>query len=239
MSDPAQTQRAGIDPYGTQSGRRAPDRPLRYSLFGLLTLILLVALGSALAVTLTRLRAAQTELNRLRQETGYLAPSGEDEIAAARLTSDQPMTYRLRVRVPASPPYRIAYSTLWPDSKSSPQWYGAVSVPPGESVLIVRLEKDPRDERWKITMLRRGPDGTRRIATVLPQDHVAVFRGSHDWLGSGIAKQTSTRPAGGSLRLLDERVLVGEGAMMLYGDSPPPENMIGVFVELQPDIGSI
>jgi len=68
---------------------------------------------------------------------------------------------------------------------------------------------------------------------------VEVFRGSHDWLRSGVSNETSTKPVGESLRLLDERVLVGEGAMMLYGDGPPADDMIGVFAELQPDIGAI
>lgn len=213
--------------------------PLRYSLTGMLNLLLLVALASACVISITRLRRAEAELARLREETGYLPPSGDDEIAAVRLTSDQPMTYRLRVRVPQSPAYRIVYSSHWPESRTSPQWFGAVGVPPGESVVTVQVVKDPRDERWKITTLRRGLDGTRRIATALPESQVKVFRGSHDWLSSGVTRHSSTRPVGDSLRLLDERVLVGEGAMMLYGDGPPADAMLGIFAELQPDIGAI
>ena len=120
-----------------------------------------------------------------------------------------------------------------------PKWFGAVDVPPGESVVIVRIMKDPRDDQWKITTLRRGASGTRRIATTLPADQVEIFLGSHDWLSAGVTLQTATRPAGQSLRLLDERILVGEGAMMLYGDRPPTGEMVGIFAELQPDIGAI
>lgn len=225
-----------MDPKIGSSSRRAP---LRFSITSLLLFLTVIALGSAQWITLWRLRAAESELSRLRQETGYLAPTADDQIAATRLTSDEPMTYRIRVRVPDSPRYRIAYSSLWPDSASSPKWFGAVDVPPGESVVILRVLKDPRDERWKITILRRNPDGTRRMATVLPQSHVDAFLGSHDWLRSGINQTTSTRPIGQSLRLLDERVLVGEGVMMLYGDKSPETDMIGVFAELQPDVGSI
>ncbi len=213
--------------------------PVQFSLTWLLTVLLVVALASAYGVTAARLRSAEAELIRLRKETGYLPPTDEDEIAAVRLISDQPMTYRLRVRVPASPRYRIAYSSLWPESAAAPRWFGAVAVPPGESVVTVRILRDPRDDRWKITALRRGADGTRRMATVLPEKHVDIFCGSHDWLGSGVTRQCSTRPIGQSLRLLDERVLVGEGAMMLYGDGPPSGEMVGVFAELQPDIGAI
>ena len=67
------------------------------------------------------------------------------------------------------------------------------------------------------------------MATVLPDDQVAIFRGSHDWLRSGISQQTATKQVGQSIRLLDERVLVGDGAMMLYGDKPPAGDMVGVF----------
>jgi hypothetical protein len=99
--------------------------------------------------------------------------------------------------------------------------------------------KDLRDERWKIAVTRRSEDSTRRIATVLPPDQVEVFVGSHDWLRTGVTRETTSLPVGEPLRLLDERILVGEGAMMLYGDRPPPDDMIGVFAELQPDIGPI
>ncbi len=113
--------------------------PVQFSLTWLLTVLLVVALASAYGVTAVRLRSAEAELIRLRKETGYLPPTDEDEIAAVRLISDQPMTYRLRVRVPASPRYRIAYSSLWPESAAAPRWFGAVAVPPGESVVTVRI----------------------------------------------------------------------------------------------------
>ncbi|KAA5540540.1 hypothetical protein FYK55_20625 [Roseiconus nitratireducens] len=213
--------------------------PYRFSLAGLLMLLSLIALGSGYIVTLVRLRNVQAELAVLRQETGYLEPTPDGTIAAVRLTSDQPMTYRLRVRVPQSPPYRIAYSSVWPTDASAPRWFAAVPVPPGESVVVVRVLNDPRDGRWKITTLRRAPSGTRRVATVLPAEHIAKFRGSHDWLSTGVTRSTASFPGGESLRILDERILAGEGATMLYGDKPPDQDMVGVYAELQPDVGPL
>ena len=99
--------------------------------------------------------------------------------------------------------------------------------------------KDPRDERWKIAAVQPGIEGTRRMATTLPRNQVDVFRQSNDWLRSGVAYESMVRPNGEKLRLLDERVLLGEGAMMLYGDKPPEEDLIGVFAELQPDTGPL
>ena len=128
---------------------------------------------------------------------------------------------------------------MWPKSGSKPVWFGAVKVPPGESLVVVQVLKDIRDDRWKIATLLRGPEGTRRMSTNLPATQVSVFRGSHDWISAGITAETWHKPVGESLRLLDERLLVGEGAMMLYGDGPPPDDLTGVFAELQPDAGAI
>lgn len=227
------------DPSQAGTSRTPSIAPLRYSLTGMLMFLLLVAVGSAYVHTLLRLRQAESELADLRQETGYLAPSDEGEIAATRLSTDQAMSYRLRVRVPESTPYRVVYSSLWPASQTGPKWFGAIRVPPGESVVIVRIIKDPRDEKWKISAVCPGVGGTRRMATSLPPKHIEVFRGSHEWLRSGISQKTETQPVGQALRLLDERVLVGEGAMMLYGDRAPSGDMIGVFAELQPDVGTL
>ncbi|MEO1617334.1 MAG: hypothetical protein AAFV88_15900 [Planctomycetota bacterium] len=210
-----------------------------FSLLGLIGLVLLVASLCGNFVTIGKLRSAETELVRLRAEAGYLEPTRETEIAAMRLSSDLPMAYRLRIRIPDGTPYRLVYSAIWPKGNSGPQWFGAVEVPPGEFEVLVRVLKDPRDERWKMTALRRSAAGTRRIATALPKACRDVFLGSHDWLRAGIARETLVRPSGESLRLLDERALVGEGAMMLYGDKPPPQDMVGVFAELQPDVGPI
>ena len=186
----------------------------RISIVGLLTALSFVALASAYSITLARLRSAAAEVRRLRNETGYLEPSSEDQVAAVRLVSDQPMTYRVRIRVPEAVPYRVVYSSVWPADATGPKWNGALPIPPGESIIILRVLKDQRDERWKIT-------------------------GSHEWLRSGVPRKTSRSPVGQSMRLFDDRALVGEGAMMLYGDSTPRGNMIGIFAELQPDVGAI
>lgn len=221
-----------------------PPRPGRFSLLQLLLALSVVALACGYVVTLSRLRSAQNELLRLRNELGYLEASGDEEIAAVRMTSDQPMTYRVRVRVPAKPAYRIAYSSLWPELSAQPDWFAAVPVPVGESLVIVRILKDPRDDRWKITTLVRGDlagesSGTRRMATVLPDEHTTIFRGSHEWLRAGIPRKTTLAPVGQSLRVLDDRALVGPGAQVLYGDRPPEQDTVGVFAELQPDIGPL
>ena len=92
----------------------------QFSLAQILFVLAFLALGAAYTVTVQRLRSAQEELFRLRSEVGYLDPTGDDQIAAVRLSSDEPLTYRLRIRVPSKPRYRLVYSTLWPSGNSGP-----------------------------------------------------------------------------------------------------------------------
>jgi len=187
-----------------------------------------------------RLQKSETDVSRLRSETGHLTETEPGQIAAARAPSDQPLTYRVRVRVPsASPRFRVAYSSLWPKQSASPQWYGAVPVPPGESLITVRIHEDPRDQRWKISTLVGTPQGTKRMATTLPPDQVGIFRGSHEVISTGIGRQTYAASSSDSIRLLDERWLVGEGSLLLYGDRAPERDQVGIYVELQPDIGPL
>ncbi|MEM6693001.1 MAG: hypothetical protein AAF664_26465, partial [Planctomycetota bacterium] len=118
----------------------------------------------ALTFNLFQSRKTLSELQRLRDEVGYLAPTNPNELAAAWVPSEMPLTYRLRVRVPEPDEsaaeirfgsrnqrsgYRIAYSTLWRRGTSQPEWYSALPIPPGESIVTVRVMADPRDGIWK------------------------------------------------------------------------------------------
>ena len=217
----------------------ATARRLRISIRGMLTLILFVALTIGYLVSQRRLHQAESELARLRRESGYLTASDPGQIAAARAPSDQPLTYRVRVRVPESPKYRVAYSSIWEKDTASPSWFAAVDLPPGESLVIVRVLSDPRDDRWKMTALVQSERGTKRFATALPDEHVRVFRGSHDAISMGLSRETVQVAKDDSIRLLDERWVVGEGGLLLYGDQSPKRDQIGIYAELQPDIGPL
>lgn len=197
--------------------------------------VLIAALVAGYAAMWHRLRQAETELTRLRAETGYLPPSEPGQIAAVRLFTDEVLTYRFRVRVPAEPRHRVVYSTVRPKDAASPHWFAGVDLPPGESVVTVRLGEDPRDERWKITALVRSPQGTKRVTTALLPDHAAVFRRPNDAIRAGIGRDPQLAAATDTIRLLDERLQVGEGGLLLYGERASEEDQIGVYAELQPD----
>jgi hypothetical protein len=219
----------------------------RWSLRTLLVAATLVALIVGNAVTISRLRRAQDELSQLRLEVGSLHQVPEGQLAAIRMPADLPLTYRFRVRTPNPPTdsarwnsqvpkrseYRIAYSTVLPRGRTQPEWYSAITVPPGESVVTIRIAEDPRDERWKISTLVQNANSTRRMGTVLPDKHTRIFRASHDVISTGVARQSVTMPAEGAIRLLDERWLVGEQSLLLYGDRATDEDQVGVYAELQ------
>jgi hypothetical protein len=215
-------------------------RSLRMSLREAIGLATIVMLGIGLIATTVRLRLREAELASMRSEFGYLSDSVAGQIAAARAPSEQPLTYRARMRVPeGATAYRVAYSSHWPQHAAAPQWFGAVPVPPGESILMVQIHEDPRDRRWKISAAVTARRGTRRMATVLPPEQVTLFRGSHEVVSTGIGRDTVAVPKDQSIRLLDERWLVGEAGLLLYGDRTPEQDQIGVYAELQPDVGPL
>jgi len=213
------------------------NRP-QISLRMLMIITLVCGLSVAYAMNFRRMRTAEAALQQLRTEIGYLEPSRDDEVAAVRVVVDEPLVWQARVRVPAKPRYRVAYSAVWRESTSKPDWFAAQPLPEGESVVTIRVMKDPRDDQWRISTIVRHLGGTGRIGTVLPDDVSAVFRGSHDVVSGGVGKQTVLRPSSESLRLFDERYFSG-ASLLLYGDRAPEADVIGVFAELQPDIGPL
>ncbi len=227
-------------PMGKNSGSPARRSIHRWSLREYLGLVTIISLVVALVSTSMRLRRSEAELSVLRKQFGYLSETDPGQIAAARAPSDQPLTYRMRVRVPQDAgSFRVAYSSHWPRDATGPLWYGAVEVPPGDSMITVRILQDPRDERWKISAIVSAPIGTKRMATVLPREHVEIFKGSHEVLSTGVGRQTLAVAMDRPIRLLDERWLVGEAGLLLYGDRAPESDQIGVYAELQPDRGPL
>lgn len=252
-NNPDLTERTSRPPAGHCRPRPASSRSIdtagraKWSLRTLLATATFIALVAGNAISIYRLREAREELSQLRLEVGSLHQVPKDQLAAIRMTADLPLTYKFRVQTPLPPKnparwnspipsrshYRIAYSTILPRGRTQPEWYSAITVPPGESVVTIRIAEDPRDEIWKISTLVQNATSTRRMGTVLPDDHTEIFRASHDVISTGVARQSVTAPADKAIRLLDERWLVGEQALLLYGDRPPDDDQIGIYAELQ------
>lgn len=212
---------------------------LRISLRGALVGIAMVVLLASNLVNLRRLRHSQRQLDALRAEVGYLVDTPADTIAAVRLPSDTPLSWRVRIRVPENTRYRVAYSAIWPARSASPEWFSALEVPPGESVVTVQIMQDPRDDRWKITTLLRHARGNQRMATAMVDSLSDVFRQPHDVLSTGVGRETVWLPAGSRLRLLDDRWITDERGLLMYGSRAPDNDLPGVYVELQPDVGPL
>lgn len=209
-----------------------------FSLREFMGMVTIALLGVGLVLTALKLKKTQADLKRLQSEVGYLKATEPGQIAASRVPCHDQLTYQFRVRVPSAN-FRIAYSSLWPMSSTTPKWFGAVAVPAGESVVTVKIHEDQRDHRWKIAALVGSAKMTNRMSTVLPAEHKEVFRGSHQVVSQGVGRETYVREQDASIRLLDERWLVGEGALLLYGDSGPKRDQIGIYAELQPDEGPL
>lgn len=211
---------------------------MQLSLRSMLLLVTIAGLLIGNVVLLAQLREARLELQRLHAEVGYLRPSESSEIAAVRVASEEPLVWRARVRVPPGTAYRLAYSALWRQATASPDWFAAQPLPEGESLVTLKVGKDARDERWKLSTVVQHQGRVGRMGTTLPEPISGVFRGSSDVVSAGVSGTTTVRPCGESLRLFDERFFSGQ-SLLLYGDSGPSEDLIGVFAELQPDIGPL
>lgn len=200
--------------------------------------MLLVGLALGYAITFKRMRRAESELQRLRSEVGYLEPVAADQVAAIRIPSATQLEWKARISIPSSQPYRLAYSAIWRESTFKPDWFSAQSLPPGESTVTIQIIKDMRDERWKMAIMVHHPGGVARMATALPDEVSSVFRGSHDVISGGVGREPLTLPCGETVRLFDERYFSGN-QLLLHGDRAPPSDIIGIFVDLQPDIGPL
>lgn len=226
---------AAPPPTHSSAGATHRNHSWRFSTRTLLTASTIIALLLANAVNLRRLMQAEQQLAVLRDEVGYLGDQPIDQIAAVRLPTDEPLYWKVRVRVPESTRYRLVYSAVWPAKAAEPAWFSALALPAGESVVVVRLAPDPRDGRWKISTLARHRSGSRRMASTLNETLTAVFRGSYEVIRTGIGSQPMTCKPGQSLRLIDDRWLVDDEMRLLYGATAPPQDLPGVYLELQPD----
>ena len=133
----------------------------RLSLREYLGLVTIAMLMVGLTITAMRLQKSEALVAELRRENGYLAETPPGQIAAARAPSDQPLTYRVRIRSPIfflEISCRLQFDLA--ETVDEPHWYGAVPVPPGESLVTVRIMEDPRDKRWKMATIVGSPQGT-------------------------------------------------------------------------------
>jgi hypothetical protein len=211
----------------------------RFTLRSMLLAITLVASILGNFFTSVKLREAVSQRDALRREVGYLDSDNPSAIAAVRAPFDEPLAWKFRIRVPEGGKYRLACSTLWPKGRPAPDWVVAQGLDVGESTVFVRILRDPRDDRWKLSTVVRNESATKRLSAGLSERQSSVFRASTDTITAGVGSATIDLDNGEKLRLLDQRWLSGEGGLLLYGDREPPSDVDGVFVELQPDEGPL
>ena len=210
----------------------------RYSLRGVFIVLTLVVLAVSHWWTSIRLFHAENEVRRLRAEVGFISEPDTSKLAAIRVPSDQPLTWKVRVRTPSLQPYQIAFGTLWPGGATAPEWHSSVVLDEGESLITLRLMEDPRDERWKIVAIVTQDGTVRRASAPLDDRQTAVFRGSHNTIRGGIQSEVAL-PAGQGVRVIEDKWFTGEGGLLLFGESMPDDDIDGVFAELMPLPGAM
>jgi hypothetical protein len=186
--------------------------------------------------TSRQLHRARAELESMRSEVGYLNIRDEAQLAVARVPDDEPLVWRFRIHNPQNNRMRLAYSTRWLSGSVRPDWYSFAAIPAGESLITARVAADPRDSLWKISVIIRQGNSETRLATELPESQVPIFRGSHHAISTGeVETRTLQRPPQRPIKLLEDKWLVDESPMVLFGQRPPDTDVIGVFLEIQPD----
>lgn len=209
---------------------------------GLGTLVLWITiLGLVMAngFTIRRLRRAEAERDALRNQVGYLNVADASVLAAVQIATTEPLVWKYRVQVPARGRFRFAYGTKWPAERGRPRWISAVSMPPGESIVLVRVMQDPRDAVWKLVCLLQQGEMTLRQATPLSARQTELFRSSTDTFRVGVGQETQTASEDETLMVIDQRWLAGESGLLMYGAGPPEADVDGIFGALQADEGAL
>ncbi len=214
---------------------RSARRP-QWTLSKVLWAILVFGLVLSNYWTAIRLQKAEGELRKLYAEVGHLDIQDHTKVAASRIPDDTPLLWQFRVYVPQNEKCRVAYSTRWFADASRPDWYSFIAVPAGESVVTTRIGSDERDGAWKISTSVRQNTNVSRSTTVLPDDQVTIFKQHRHAISSGqVGAETVQTNRQETLKLLEDKWILGESAIPLFGERPPVNDIVGVFLELQPD----
>jgi hypothetical protein len=174
-------------------------RPIRFSLRTVFLLVTLVALVISLWINSRELRQAKKEVQKLRDECGYLTildAKKAHAIAVRRLGS---LRWAWRIYLPADRQFRLCSSTKLVPAIGIPTDRGySMLHRTGEFLLEAGVEKDERGQ-WKLCLQIPGHGESTGIGDW--RDHASSW--SSDGVGPG---QTCSFEPGQSLVLLRLRV---------------------------------
>jgi hypothetical protein len=175
----------------------AARRP-RYTLRVLLAAVAVVALVVTW-VNMYRLsernRMLIAENQRLRDEVGELSVEDESQFHAIQVTADDELEWMWRIWVPPGRSYKVRSVGEQIPKAGFSQGGGTLMLQDsGEHWVRYRIERDPRDNRWRGKLSARG-------GSVGGDEHAWVEWGARTSTSDGVGKSTQVFPA-------DERVLL-------------------------------
>lgn len=153
------------------------------------------------------------ELQALRDETGQLTISDEEQIHAIQIATDYPLAWKWRVFIPEGRQVRLAHQTHQISKAGLPEANGLEISGPGEFVVAVKLDKQP-DGRWRSSLSCDGVTTYR----LFPEDAIKWLTEGHS--GSQfkqVHRTVSMEKSGEPFVLMRQRVFYSRGQI-------PPAN---------------
>ncbi|MBI2826737.1 MAG: hypothetical protein HYX69_18855 [Planctomycetia bacterium] len=189
--------RTGVEPRGR----------FRFTLKTLLLFFIGIALVVGAGVNTWRLRTAERELNKLRNEAGYLSVSDRTKVHVIALEVDDPRTWKWRMFVPKGHKYqwRLAQGSIPLDSAPTHGITGISNEPYWDSdgeVLITAKLSEADDGDWRLSVSSKRGDSKDQMGGAT----LTIPRDDLQWM--------STVPA------TDGRVLGGSGAVAVDPAGP-------------------
>jgi hypothetical protein len=180
----------------------ATRRP-RYTL----RVLFIAVAGIALAVTWVNIyrlsernRILVAENRRLRDEVGELTVEDESQFHAMRTASNNELEWVWRIWIPEGRSYQLRSFDESIPKAGFPQGGGTLILrDPGEHWVRYRIERNPRDNRWRGTLSTRG-------GSVGGDDHAWVEWGSRTSTTDGVGNATEVFPPDESVVLIRHRV---------------------------------
>jgi hypothetical protein len=183
-----------------------PRRP-RFSLRTLLTLTAWLAMGMTIFLQWRELAPLRAEVKKLRVETGKLWIEDESKSHAIEVETDDELTWKWRVWLPAGRRYVIRSHGEQISAKSFPKEGGSMWVDGGyEQVVTYRIKKDPKNGAWK------GECSLSNGAAVGADFHKWVEWNDRVMTGEGIGKQQRVFDPPQRITLIRQRYAEGNGS---------------------------
>ena len=174
----------------------------RFSLFTLVLMTTVVAMGIALWQQHLKYSPLEDEVRRLRDEVGVLSIEDESKLHAIRVRTPDDYTWKWRLWIPEGHAYRLRCESEQVPEEGLPTGQGTIHIrEPGEMWVMYQIRRDERTGDWRGSMITN-------FASVGSDEHEWVGWSNRSSQSSGIG--TTTRISEPDENLLIERHRVSQ-----------------------------